>query len=241
MATEDCTLDLTELRAIKSPAELALMRRAGEICDGALLAALAAARPGASERDVAAAVALTMMRDGGEEALYIIQAVSGPRSAFRNVGASDRTLEEGDPIYIGFGLRHGGYCGRIGTGTSIGRAPARLRKLLEANARITEACTALVRPGVPVTVPVEHANAMAQDLGVADDIIAGGHGIGAHTHDKPYVQPGSSDVFTEGMVFVFEPVIYSKGFATANAERVYEVTATGCAPLSKVPLRVWEL
>ncbi len=92
-----------------------------------------------------------------------------------------------------------------------------------------------------MTVPVEHANALARDLGVAKDIIAGGHGIGVHTHDKPYVQPGSSDVFREGMVFVFEPVIYSTGFATANAERVYEVTADGCVPLSGVPLRVWEL
>jgi Xaa-Pro aminopeptidase len=240
MVIEDCTHDLLEMRAIKSPAELALMRRAGEICDAALLASLDAARPGASERDVAAAVASTMMRDGGEEALYIIQAVSGPRSAFRNVGASDRILEKGDPMYIGFGLRHGGYCGRIGTGTSVGRPGDRLRTLLEANARITEACIALVRPGVPVVEPVEHANAMARELGVADGIIAGGHGIGIHTHDKPYVQPGSADVFKERMVFVFEPVIYSAGFATANAERVYEVTANGCVSLSAVPLRVWD-
>jgi Xaa-Pro aminopeptidase len=236
---EDCSEELSLLRAIKSPAELAVMRQAAEIADAALLAGLSVMRPGAIERHVAAAVASELHLRGAEEALYIIQAVSGPRSGFRNVGASDRRMEMGDPAYVGFGLRHRGYCGRVGTGTSVGQAPAKLLAFLEANAVLTEEAVALIRPGVSVTVPVQKAVSMAQRLGVADELRAGGHGIGVHTHDRPYVQPGGGEFFSQGMVFVFEPVLYRTGFATANAERVYEVTSDGCVPISKLPLRLW--
>jgi Xaa-Pro aminopeptidase len=229
------------MRARKSPAELALMRRGGDISDIALKAGLKVAQPGNGEREIAGAIAGAMMGAGAEEALYIIQAVSGPRSGFRNVGASERILEPGDPIYIGFGHRFGGYCGRIGTGTAAGTAGPELLRLLEANALMTEAAVAAAVPGAPVVRAVDAALQVAKELGVHDNVIAGGHGVGVHTHDRPFIQPGSDDMFEEGMVFVLEPVIYVEGFATANAERLYEITASGATALSSIPLRVWEM
>ena len=57
---------VTELRLIKSPAEIACMRRAGEVMDAGVEAAWDTLRPGARECDVHAAVAAAMYRAGGE-------------------------------------------------------------------------------------------------------------------------------------------------------------------------------
>ncbi|MBO0821106.1 MAG: aminopeptidase P family protein [Nocardiopsaceae bacterium] len=53
-------------RAVKSPAEVACMRRAAGISDQAMAAGIAAARPGAGERSVAAEVYRGMIEAGGE-------------------------------------------------------------------------------------------------------------------------------------------------------------------------------
>lgn len=57
---------LAALRAVKSPAEVAAMRAAARAGDHALAAGFAAARPGASDRDVAAAICRAMIEAGGE-------------------------------------------------------------------------------------------------------------------------------------------------------------------------------
>ncbi|MCL2582603.1 MAG: Xaa-Pro peptidase family protein [Streptosporangiales bacterium] len=57
---------LARQRAVKSPAEVYRVRQAALVSDQAMAAGLAAARPGASERAVAAGVYRTMIEAGGE-------------------------------------------------------------------------------------------------------------------------------------------------------------------------------
>jgi Xaa-Pro dipeptidase len=63
----DGTEVLAGLRAVKSPTEIEHVRRAAEVSDAAMLAGIAAARPGAAERDVAAAVYQAMFAAGGQQ------------------------------------------------------------------------------------------------------------------------------------------------------------------------------
>ena len=54
------------LRVIKSPTELAYMRRAAELADDALVTMVSAARPGAFEGSIAAAGAKVILEGGGD-------------------------------------------------------------------------------------------------------------------------------------------------------------------------------
>ncbi|GAA5121556.1 Xaa-Pro peptidase family protein [Haloechinothrix salitolerans] len=58
---------LSDAMAVKSPAEIALTRRAAGISDAAMTAGISAARPGAGEHDVAAAVHHAMYAAGGQQ------------------------------------------------------------------------------------------------------------------------------------------------------------------------------
>jgi len=166
-------------------------------------------------------------------------AASGPRSGFRNVRPTSRRLEQGDFIYIGMGLRHRGYCGRISTGNTIGAPSPSQLAFLDANVEIVEKALAVATPGVRAVELVRVAEAVGAELGVTRDQWPGGHGLGIHTHEPPFINPESDDTIEVGMTFVFEPMLIRTGFGTANAERVYLMTPDGARSLSDVPLTVW--
>jgi Xaa-Pro aminopeptidase len=231
--------EVRALRSVKSAAEIVVMREAGRICARALEQGLLAAQPGQTEHDVAGAIAGKMLTEGADGPLYFIQAVSGPRSGFRNVRPSSRHLQNGDFLYLGMGLRYRGYCGRIGTGITIGVASPEQRAFLESNAEIVEQALAIARPGVRAAEMTRVATRLGDKLGVSRELWPGGHGLGIHTHELPFINPESEDTFEVGMTFVFEPMLLRTGFGTANVERVYVMTSSGPESLSDVPMKLW--
>jgi Xaa-Pro dipeptidase len=62
----DCPALLADARLVKSPQELACLRRAGEFAAAGLRAALEHARPGISERSLAAEIEYAMRRAGSD-------------------------------------------------------------------------------------------------------------------------------------------------------------------------------
>jgi Xaa-Pro aminopeptidase len=231
---------LAQLRAIKSPAEQAVMRQASDIAEIALASAVTAVRPGAREYDVTAALYAAMMSHGADGPLYFVQVVSGPRAGFRNVRPTGRQMEDGDPVYIGFGLRYRGYCARAATAVTAGTPSPQWRRLLDANRQILSQSLAAARPAAIVTDMVSFGTRLAEEFGVGQETWVGGHGIGLHTHDLPLIGPDSADTLEVGMTFIYEPMICRTGLGTANSERVYLMTATGPQPLASNAPRPWE-
>src|SRR4051812_45975878 len=62
----DASMLVTKLRLIKSPAELAYVRRAAELADDALDEAHRLAKPGADEGEILAAMQVSVLRGGGD-------------------------------------------------------------------------------------------------------------------------------------------------------------------------------
>lgn len=76
---------LTEMRAIKSPREIEVMRKAVHLADVAMQAAMDAVRAGVSEFDLAAEANHAMFKAGAEHPAFAIAVVAGPRSGFKHV------------------------------------------------------------------------------------------------------------------------------------------------------------
>jgi Xaa-Pro aminopeptidase len=233
-------LIMPTLRAVKSPREVAVMAEAAAIADLAMEAALSEVRVGANERTVAAALIEAMIGAGADGPLYFIQVASGPRAGFRNVRPVDRTINAGDALYIGFGLRYRGYCSRLANGFSVGPPTDRMERLMRANRAIVEDAVALIRPGASTADVAQAATDRAEAEGIADVTWVGGHGIGLHTHDAPLVGTASAHRFEPGNTFIFEPMVIETGLMTANAERVFTITEDGCRSLSRLPFDLWE-
>jgi Xaa-Pro dipeptidase len=101
---------VTELRLIKSPAELAYMRRAAQIMDRAFTAAFDAARPGARECDVNAEVLHTLSSLGADYPAVAPPIASGSRTLTQTHGAAtERIMQHGDPFTIEIGAPYKRY------------------------------------------------------------------------------------------------------------------------------------
>ena len=100
-----------EIRLLKSGEEIACLRRAGEIADAALMAAVETAAAGVSERECAAAFYATALKAGADNGRNLLLA-GGKRSGSLHGRLGDHRLAPGDilriesiPLYRGYGAR----------------------------------------------------------------------------------------------------------------------------------------
>jgi Xaa-Pro dipeptidase len=141
---------VTDLRLVKSRAEVAYMRRAGEVMDAGVRAALDLLRPGVRECDVHAAVAHAMYAAGGEPPAVAPPMGAGPRTLTQTHGAATtRTIAAGDPFLLEVGgcvRRYHAVCMRT---ASLGPPSATMRSMYDAIREATDAGFAAIEPGVP--------------------------------------------------------------------------------------------
>ena len=92
---------IMRVRAQKLPGEIELLRTAARITEDAIDAALAEARPGSTERQIAATVAAAMAA-GGMLPKFVV-ATTGPRSALADAYPTDRPWRHGELLRFDVG------------------------------------------------------------------------------------------------------------------------------------------
>jgi Xaa-Pro aminopeptidase len=234
---------VARMRAIKSPAEQALLRRAAVCADAALTAAVATIkRGGATEREVCADGFSAGMRAGADFLRYL-RVHSGPWSAAgsRWPQAMNRTIERGEVVALDAIGAYQGYQFDVNRTTTAGPTDSeRLRLLetvLEATTRAVEACVA----GAPVGAIAEAAinvvgrSPFANALGPMM-----GHGIGLETVELPYIQLDERAELAPGMALCVEPGIFIPGWAGASIEVEVLINANGGPEIiTPTPGRLW--
>src|SRR5262249_19797007 len=122
---------MAELRAIKSPRELAVMRKACHLADLAMQAAMDAVRPGVTEHDLAAEANHAMFRAGAEHPAFAISVVAGRRAGFKHMAPTSYAVRQGDMVYIDVGGRYMGYYSDASRQRVCGEPSAEQRRFME--------------------------------------------------------------------------------------------------------------
>jgi Xaa-Pro aminopeptidase len=99
----DCSELLADVRLVKSKRELDCIRRAGAYATAGLVAALEHARPGISERRLAAEIEYAMRLAGSDYPSIPTELASGSRSALVHGTPSRRLLKAGDLVHVEIG------------------------------------------------------------------------------------------------------------------------------------------
>ena len=137
------------LKLVKSPAELALIRRAAAIGDRAMHAAVLAIREGASEFDVAAALYHSLLSNGSDLPASPVNFMSGERTAYGHGAATERRIRRGDPMHLEYGAAYHRYTSTIGRNLSLGEPSRRHQELHNGNVsrfgRLHQRCEAARR------------------------------------------------------------------------------------------------
>ena len=122
-----------ELVHVKSPEEIEYVRKAGKLMDQAFHAMIAAARPGVTEYQLAAAATHAVMDGGGQMDFNIIGStrMDDPAMVFGNPWPSSRPLETGDIIINELACGYNGYSVQIGSPICIGEPPSWIREFFD--------------------------------------------------------------------------------------------------------------
>lgn len=233
------------MRAIKSPGELELLRRAALCADAALLTANAMIRRGGvTEREVCAEAIAAAMRAGADFVRYF-RVHSGPWSAFgsRWPQAMNRRIEPGEIVALDAIGAYQGYGFDVNRTTVCGDPDPETRRLLETTLQATNAAVAAIRPGVTVASVADAAVEVMQQ-GRYGDYFGGmlGHGIGLETVELPYLKVGEPTQLQPNMVLCVEPGLFIPEVAGAAIEQEVVVHAIGPTEvITPTPMNLWEL
>jgi Xaa-Pro aminopeptidase len=224
------------LRKIKSPQEIALIKKAAEITDKAFMHIVELIRPGLTEKEVAWELEFFMRRLGGEGPSFDTIVASGPRAALPHGVASTKIMEPGDLVILDFGTIVHGYHSDF-TRTLVLGEPQ--KKQSEIYNLVLEAQTAVLQAIQPGMLACE-ADALARK--VITQASYGsyfghslGHGVGLEIHEGPNLSPRETTILEPGMVVTVEPGIYISGWGGIRIEDLIVITSRGCEKLSKAP------
>jgi Xaa-Pro aminopeptidase len=237
----DATQLLYQLRARKTPTELARIRIANEVATIGLLAFKEHAVEGAREVDVSAAVEGAIRREGAGHrgarfAFAWAQVTAGPATSvnWQYPLASDRRLARGDLVVIELGVVADGYWSDVTRTVTVGPANERQREVYDLVRRAKDASFQAVRPGAPGRDVDAAGRRIIEAGGYGEAFVHHtGHGIGFRYHEPiPFVAPHSTHTLEEGHVHSVEPGIYLEGFGGCRLEDICAVGAAGGENLS---------
>lgn len=137
---------LWEMRLIKSPREIALMREVSRIADAGMIAAVDAAAEGVNERRCAAALYARVIEEGADSMRSALIS-SGPRSDSLHGRLGNRILQRGDILHVESIPLLCGYGARLMRSSVIGPPPDDLTRAAEIMLSAQESQFAAMRPG----------------------------------------------------------------------------------------------
>jgi Xaa-Pro aminopeptidase len=223
-----------DLRRVKEPAEVALIRDAVRIGDETFEWIRDRIASGMQERELALELEVRMRRSGADEVAFPPIVASGDLSAHIHHTAGDRAFEDGDLLVLDFGCRVDGYCSDLTRTVVLGRARAEQRALYELVLRTQSAGIDAVAGGVRGADVDAEARRIVDDAGHKDDFGHGlGHGVGLDVHEAPRLHWASEDVLRAGDVVTVEPGVYSIGSGGIRIEDCVLVSEQGAEVLTR--------
>lgn len=238
----DASLLVSRLRAVKSEAEIAYVRKAAALGDAALAAASERAGPGAEEADILADMHAAILRGGGDDPANEFIIGSGPGALMCRYFTGRRRLDADDLLTLEFAGVYRHYHAALMRTFVIGRVDPRVRAMHAAAEEALLATEAALAPGRPLGEAFEaHARTLeAAGLGHAR-LNACGYSLGTtfapNWMDWPMLYAGQSYEARPGNVIFAHMILFDAqaGLAMSLA-RTSLVTTRGAEPLSAAGL-----
>jgi Xaa-Pro dipeptidase len=228
-------------RMVKSPREIAYVRRAAKISDQALRAGLARAGEGVTEREVAAAIYAELIRAGSESPGVPPMVRSSPTLKLEHVTWSDRPLERGDALFVELSASVARYHAPMSRIVHVGEEPAGLGQMAAVSLTAFDAMRGALSPGARAG-DVYEAWQGAVDAGLGHSRYRRHHcgyitGIGfapswTGSGTPMGLRPGIDLIVREGMVFHVFSWILGQGTADYGVSDTAVMTADGCELLT---------
>jgi Xaa-Pro dipeptidase len=238
---EDASELVSRLRLVKSPAEIAYVRRAAELADQALEEAHRLAGPGAFEGDILAAMQGAIYRGGGDDPANEFIIGSGNDALLCRYFTGRRHLEPKDQLTLEFAGVYRHYHSCLMRTIPIGEPLPGQVEMHKVAVEALEACKEALRPGRPIGEVFDAYARVCDAHGHRKNRLnATGYSLGAtfapNWMDWPMFYHANPEPAAPGQVFFIHIIIFDseRGVAMTNGQTVL-VNERGCEPLSRMP------
>ncbi len=224
---------LTAMRLVKEPEELARIREAVRVTDGAYADLLTRVHVGVTEHELALGAEWYMRTHGAESVAFDIIVAAGPRSALPHAQPGDRPLQPGDLVVVDMGARVAHYCADMTRTFAVAEAQPKAAEIY----RVTwEAQMAGVQ-GLHAGMTGGDADRLTRDVIAAAGYGAyfghgTGHGVGIDIHEEPRLRAGAETVLPAGAAVTVEPGIYLPDYGGVRIEDLVVLTDDGAEILT---------
>ena len=201
---------------LKSPGEVAKLKKAGEVAARILMDLGAEIQPGRTTREIDQIAAELFRREGCKNAFFGYRGYPGQicisvnEEVVHGIGG-DRRIENGDVVSLDVGTIVDGWVGDNAMTVPVGMVDPEVLKLLAATEESLFRAIDCARPGVPladVCAAVE-AFVRPRHFSVVRDFV--GHGVGRSMHEEPqvpnYRPTWKTPRLKPGMVIAIEPMV----------------------------------
>jgi Xaa-Pro aminopeptidase len=201
---------LDDMRWIKSPYEIELIKKSSEIGAEGVKEAMKGTRPGMYEYELEAAARFVYTKRGARGDAFRPIVASGPNTLILHYSANNRQMRDGDVVYMDYGADYEYYTSDITrTWPVSGRFTPEQEKMYRCILEARDAIIAAMKPGVTIKQLQDVAHEVYKKHGFEKEFLAVGryigHTIGISVHD---VDPSDrARPLEAGVVFNVEPLL----------------------------------
>jgi Xaa-Pro aminopeptidase len=230
--------NLSDMRAIKSSAELEAIKTAQEIAEKAFSYILNYIKAGKTEREIALELDFFMLKNGAEAVSFDTIVLAGGEASVPHGKPSAREVKSGQLVLMDFGAVVNGYHSDMTRTIAVGEISSDILQAYETVLSASNAAFSVLKAGAnckEVDLTAREVIETAHN-GIYKDAFGHslGHGVGLEVHEMPTLSKKSEDVLKSGMVVTIEPGIYIKGKFGVRTENMVLITDDGFEKLTNV-------
>jgi Xaa-Pro aminopeptidase len=200
----DCMAMMNQVRWIKTPGELNLLKKAADLLDDAYLEVFSTIRPGDTEREVHGRIVASCIRRGADWAHGILNSGS---NMIPFAGEGDTVFRAGDVVRTDYVAYVHGYPGHHSRNAVLGGPSAEQRRAYVAVRDIYRSTIDRCRPGVRAgdifDYVIDEYHKHGWTYGPGGHV---GHSVGPWWHQQdPMLTSGNATLLEEKMMLALEP------------------------------------
>ncbi|MCD6407878.1 aminopeptidase P family protein [bacterium] len=232
---------LVNMRIIKSPVELEMLKESFRISEIALEEAIKSMNSEMTELQLVGIIEKALYENGAEYEGHPQYVLSGKNSNHAIGRPGYDKLGKGKLIQLNIGARVAGYSSSVGRPVCIGKMSSEMRRLVEAGLDMHRKTMEWMKAGVKASEVAKKFFEYGEKIGVGKNLLYGPcHGLGMLEVEKPWMETNSNYYLEENMTFQVDTFLYCDEFGL-RWENGVVVKKDGVEPLSGKLMEIIEV
>lgn len=252
---------MRELRAIKTPKEVAVMQQAIDITHNTFLRLLKFIKPGVMEYEIEAEIWHSFLSQRATGPAYNSIIASGDRARTLHYVFNNQECKDGELVLMDFGAEYGGYCADLTRTVPVnGKFTKRQKEIYNACLHLHNYAKSLLKPGITILKYTDKVGEEATKVFLKLGLISKSdvknedpdnrayrkylyHGISHHLGIDVHDLGTRTEPLQPGMLLTVEPGIYiEEEQIGVRIENNVWITKTGNKDLmAKIPIKAEEI